>query len=427
MDVHVGQTFGDYTITGLIGGGGMGPIYRVEHRLTKRTEAMKVLSRERATDTEFKRFEREIRVLARLNHPNIAALHNAVRSEQQLLLLMEFVEGRTVESIFAAGRLPSTTGITYIKQLLSAVDYSHQQGVVHRDITPGNIIVTAAGDVKLTDFGLSKSFGDPLLTNCGDILETLPYLAPEQLKGVTKPDKRSDLYAVGAILYEHLTGQKAFGTTRRLAPVLTDTEAEPQPPSQVDPTLSPGWDSIIRRALDRNPEHRYQSAQEFLVAIGQVDSTVPEVQLPQLNKLTWGLAILAGLVPAVINSPAIASATRLFRLDTSPVAPLRLLHIAPPYFATRTPSPPPSVPSIGIPRPKREVQATMANVIERPRAFASGDNTLATPDPLPAKAGIGLPSSAEVKTPQNQPKPKKGFWGTMNVFRRKKSSESSTR
>jgi len=407
MDVHVGQTFGDYTITGLVGGGAMGPIYRVEHGLTKRTEAMKILSAELATDTQFKRFEREMRVLARLSHPNIAALHNAVRNEQQLLLLMEFVEGRTVESIFAAGRLPSTTGITYIKQLLSAVDYSHQQGVVHRDITPGNIIVTAAGDVKLTDFGLSKSFGDPLLTNCGDILETLPYLAPEQLKGVTKPDKRSDLYAVGAILYEHLTGQKAFGTTRRLAPVLTDTEAEPQPPSQVDPTLSPGWDSIIRRALDRNPEHRYQSAQEFLVAIGQVDSTVPEVQLPQLNKLTWGLAILAGLVPAVINSPAIASATRLFRLDTSPVAPLRLLYIAPPYFATLTPPPPPS---IGIPAPKHVLHATTANVIERPPAFTSGDDTPATLGPTPVKADIGSPSVADSDRLQNQPKPRRGFW-----------------
>ena len=428
MNFHVGQTFGDYSITGLLGGGGTGPIYRVEHGLTKRTEAMKILSAELATDTQFKRFEREMRVLARLSHPNIAALHNAVRNEQQLLLLMEFVEGRTLESIFAAGRLPSATGIGYINQILYALDYSHRQGVVHRDITPDNIIVTAAGDVKLTDFGLSKSFGDPLLTNCGDILGALPYLAPEQLKGVTKPDRRSDLYSVGAILYEHLTGRKPFGTNRRLASVLTDSEAEPQPPSQIAPGVAPEWDAIIRRALDRNPEHRYQSAQEFLAAIAKVDATVPELQLPQLNKLAWGVAIVVGLILALFNSPAVASASRLFRLDTPPAAPLRQLHISPPDFATlAAPSLQPSVSSIGASRPKRVVHSTMAIVTGRPPAVGSADRAPAAPEPTSAKAVIAPPSPTGSDAPEYQPEPRRGFWGTMNVFRKKKSPESGKR
>ena len=122
-----------------------------------------------------------MRSLARLSHPNIAALHNAVHSENQLILLMEFIEGQTLESMFSGGRLPLETGIGYIRQILSALGYAHQQGVVHRDVTPGNVMVT--GDyVKLTDFGLSKSYGDSLLTNCGEVLGSLPYLAPEQLK-----------------------------------------------------------------------------------------------------------------------------------------------------------------------------------------------------------------------------------------------------
>jgi serine/threonine protein kinase len=211
MSFHVGETFGDYSITALLGAGGMGRVFRVEHSLTKRIEAMKVLSAELASEIQIKRFEREMRSLAKLSHPNIAALHNAVHSDNQLILFLEFIEGRTLESILATGRLEVETGVGYIKQVLLALGYAHKQGVVHRDVTPANVIIVADGQVKLSDFGLSKSFGDSLLTNCGEILGSLPYLAPEQLKGATQPDRRSDLYSVGAILYEHLTGRKPFG------------------------------------------------------------------------------------------------------------------------------------------------------------------------------------------------------------------------
>src|ERR1700722_17715784 len=119
MGFHVGQTFGDYRVVGFAGAGGMGRVYKVEHSLTKRTEAMKVLSAELASQTQIKRFEREMRSLAKLSHPNIAGLHNAVHSENQLILLMEFVEGQTLESMFAAGRLPLATGLGYIRQMLT--------------------------------------------------------------------------------------------------------------------------------------------------------------------------------------------------------------------------------------------------------------------------------------------------------------------
>src|SRR5580658_1474345 len=145
MDFHVGQKLGDYTVTGIAGAGGIGRVYKVEHRLTKRTEAMKVLSAEFATDIQILRFEREMRVLARLSHPNIAVLHNAIHSEKQLILFMEFIDGPTLESMLRAGRLPVATGIGYIKQTLSALRYAHQQGVVHRDVSPANLIVTAGG------------------------------------------------------------------------------------------------------------------------------------------------------------------------------------------------------------------------------------------------------------------------------------------
>src|SRR5271155_943017 len=113
MGFHVGQTFGDYSVTAILGAGGMGRVYKVEHSLTKRTEAMKVLAAELATEIQIKRFEREMRVLARLSHPNIAVLHNALHSEKRLILLMEFIDGRTLESMFLAGRLPMRSGIEY--------------------------------------------------------------------------------------------------------------------------------------------------------------------------------------------------------------------------------------------------------------------------------------------------------------------------
>jgi serine/threonine protein kinase len=327
MGFHVGQTFGDYQITAVLGAGGMGRVYKVEHCITKRTEAMKVLAAELASDVQIKRFEREMRALARLSHPNIAGLHNAVHSENQLILLMEYIEGETLESVFIAGRLPLDTGIGYIKQILSALVYAHQQGVVHRDITPANVIVTPRGDVKLTDFGLSKSYGDSLLTSCGEVLGSLPYLAPEQLKGTTQPDWRSDLYSVGAILYEHLTGEKPFGANRRLAPVLTDSEGEPTSPSEIESSLSGGWDQIIRAALARDPSRRYQSAQEFLDAIDHLAQPTSEsdLPLPHLRKAGIGIAIVAGLALAGFASPVL----KQFREVKPATVALPRWHIAP--------------------------------------------------------------------------------------------------
>jgi serine/threonine protein kinase len=422
MDFHVGQTFGDYSITGLLGAGGMGQVYKVEHRLTKRTEAMKVLSAEFATEIQILRFEREMRVLARLNHPNIAILHNAIHSEKQLILFMEFIDGRTLESMLGAGRLPIDVGLGYIKQTLSALQYAHQQGVVHRDVTPANLIVTANGEVKLTDFGVSKSFGDPLLTNCGEILGALPYLAPEQLKGVTQPDQRSDLYSVGAILYEHLTGQKPFGADRRLAAVITDSEAEPQPPSQLEPTLAPQWDEIVRRALARNPEHRYRSAGEFLDAITQFDEApVVELPLPQRRTMGVGVAIFAGLVIALAASPELDSLRPIAPLT----APIERLHIAPPRFATvhaarnLTPPPPPA------PAPAKRIVHSAKAIAVVSSDTGTGTERSAAPvadSAEPAAAPIAENTDAAA-LPPTPAQPKKTFWSKMNVFKKKNEKQ----
>jgi serine/threonine protein kinase len=407
MDFQVGRAFGDYSITGLLGDEGMERVYKVEHRLTKRTEAMRLLAAEFATEIQIQRFEREMRVLARLNHPNIAVLHNALHAEKQLVIFTEFIDGQTLETMLSAGRLPIDTGIGYIRQILYALRYAHQQGVVHRDVTPANVMVTAAGEVKLTDFGLSKCFGDPLLSNCGEILGSLPYLAPERLKGTTRPDTRSDLYSVGAILYEHLTGQKPFGANRRLAPVLTDSEAEPRPPSQLEPSLSPQWDEIIRRALARNPEHRYQSAEEFLNASAQLNQTSSAGRLlPRARPLSAGIALVSALILALAASPVV----KLFGPVAPVTAPLDRLHIVPPDFAASM-APPPLPIARKLQSAKRVVYS--AHVLAPPHSVETSNGA---PD-------VATAEDAESDASRAAPQAKRSFWSKLNVFKKKQRAD----
>jgi serine/threonine-protein kinase len=376
VDFNVGQQFGDYNITAVLTSDSASRVYQVRHRLTQRKEAMKVLPADLASETQVKRFEREMRALARLHHPNIAALYNAVHTKNQLILFLELVEGQTLESLLAGGALPLETGVGYVQQVLLALDYAHQQGVVHRDVTPSHVIVTPSGTVKLTNFGLAKSFGDPLLTNCGEILGSLPYLAPERLKGATHPDQRSDLYSAGAMLYELLTGKKPFGPDRRLAPILTDSEPDPPPPSQSNPNLAVQWDQMICRALERDPTHRYQSAAEFLEALGQLDPARSSgFFLRRASPVGVGLAISALTL-------ALAAAPPFERFATPPaILHPRQPHIAPPDFAFLIP--------------------------------AAGNQTI----PAHHKRAESLPA---LKTAGH---PKRGFWSRLNIFKRASTSD----
>jgi serine/threonine protein kinase len=307
MSFHVGEDIGDYTITALIGAGSMGRVFQVEHRLTKRKEALKVLSAELATPVQLQRFEREIAIQARLSHPNIATVHNAFSWKGCLVMVIEFLEGQTLEKLLSQGRLPIQTGIEYIRQALAALAYAHDQGVVHRDVTPANLIVTPSGWIKLTDFGVSKSFGDLELTKWGDIVGSLQYMAPEQARGSSHSDRRSDLYAVGAILYEILAGRKPFGESRQLAAMVTDSEADPPLLTEVEPSLPPQWNDVVRKALARDRELRYSSASEFLKAIEQAAgasrSLVRSGSLHQWSFWLTGAGVAAAaLLPAMAAS-----------------------------------------------------------------------------------------------------------------------------
>jgi len=202
------KRIGDYEVLAEIGRGGMGKVFRVRNVLSDRIDAMKVLLPDLVESQELAaRFLREIKVLAALNHPHIAALRTALTADNQLVMIMEYVEGQSLAQRLRHGAIPTPQAIAYIDQVLDALDYAHKQHVVHRDIKPANMMVTPAGVVKLMDFGIARAKGDQTLTAVDTTTGSLGYMSPEQVHG--KPtDGRSDLYSVGISLYEMVTGER---------------------------------------------------------------------------------------------------------------------------------------------------------------------------------------------------------------------------
>ena len=210
-----GTQIGQYEIVGALGDGGMGEVFRVRHLISDRIEAMKVLlSASSSSQDMLDRFTREIRVLAALNHPNIAALHTAFRHENQLVMIMEYVDGQDLRRHLASG-ITVDQAVEYTRQVLMALDYAHSRSVIHRDIKPSNIMLTLDGRVKLLDFGIALATPDPRLTMTGAVVGSMHYIPPEQIYG-EQPDERSDLYAMGVTMYEMLTGScRSRGRTIR--------------------------------------------------------------------------------------------------------------------------------------------------------------------------------------------------------------------
>ena len=280
MAFNVGDIAGDYQIVGILGAGGMGKVYKVRNTISDRVEAMKVLLPNLAEAPELAdRFIREIKLLASLNHPNIAALHTALRLENQLLMVMEYVEGRTLDERLKEGPVTIWEAMDYMAQVLSALSYAHERGVVHRDIKPANMMVAPNGQIKLMDFGIAKAMADRRLTQTGTTLGSLFYMSPEQVKGSAELDGRADLYSVGVTLYEIVTGTRPFKGDSDYSIMVAHLQQPAVPPIQVDPTLPPTLNEIIMTAIEKEPGARFQSAQAFRGALESVKQTlVPPAQ-----------------------------------------------------------------------------------------------------------------------------------------------------
>ncbi len=267
MTFEVGQVVGDYRITAVLGVGGMGKVFRVRNLISDREEAMKIVLPDFDAEPALaERFLREIRVVAGLDHPNIAALHTALRIENRILMLMELVEGEPLDRKLRAGGVPLQAGIGYTAQVLDALGFAHARGIVHRDVKPANIIVTASGTVKLTDFGIALPAGDTRLTGSGIAVGSVDYMSPEQIRaGAT--DARSDLYSVGVLLYQIATGQLPFRGDNAYLVMRAHLDEVPVPPEQLVPGLPATLSAAILRALAKNPNERFATAREFQLAI----------------------------------------------------------------------------------------------------------------------------------------------------------------
>ncbi len=263
MTFEIGQTVGDYRILGTLGRGGMGAVYRVRNTLTDREEAMKVvLPGAEATGEIADRFLREIRIQASLHHPHIAAIRTAFRSGESVLMIMELVEGVSLDAKLREGPLPLGEAFRITDDILGALSHAHARGVIHRDIKPSNILVTPRGAPKLTDFGIATAVGDTRITRSGMAIGSLAYMSPEQV--MSQPlDVRSDIYSLGITVYEALTGRRPFQSTSEYSLMNAHLTEMPISPGAIVPSVPLGVAVVVMKSLAKAPEDRYQTADEF--------------------------------------------------------------------------------------------------------------------------------------------------------------------
>jgi serine/threonine protein kinase len=323
MPLTIGIHLGPYEIVAPIGAGGMGEVYKARDTRLNRTVAIKVLPEHISGNAEAKlRFEREAQTVASLNHPNICVLHDVGHENGVDYLVMEHLEGITLEERLTKGAIPLAEASKIGMEVADALDKAHRSGVVHRDLKPGNIMLTKSG-AKLLDFGLAKSVSrsnvqglsdlttaptiNTALTTQGAIMGTIPYMAPEQIEG-QETDARTDIFAFGAVLYEMITGRRAFqGKTQPslMSAILTVT---PPLPSQVISNVPSGFDHVIERCLAKDPDDRWQSARDLWLELKSAGDLSRAPAAPAIatssNRLIWLLGGAASVLLAATSTLA---------------------------------------------------------------------------------------------------------------------------
>ena len=316
----VGRTLGVYEVKALIGAGGMGEVYRAVDTRVNRTVAIKVLPEHLSNDPERReRFKREAEIISSLNHPHICALYDLGTQDGVDYLVMEHIDGDTLQSRLEQGALPLARALEYSIQICDALDKAHRRGVTHRDLKPANVMLTKSG-VKLLDFGVATSGRpadeiaspvpdddrSPELTAEGVILGTLQYMSPEQLEG-KQADRRTDIFAFGAVVHEMITGNKALHATSHaglVSAILTD---EAQPIEDLVPQVPPVLAQAIARCLSKDPDERWQTASDLLFQLRSMASTSPTADSRQsrprrrtIERAAWTAAVLASILITLV-------------------------------------------------------------------------------------------------------------------------------
>ncbi len=267
-EVEVGSVVdGRYKVLAKVGGGGMADVWLAEDAHLQRRIALKVLHARFAQDREFvMRFQREAESAAGLQHPNIVSVFDRGEWEGTYYIAMQYIEGPTLKQLIDSG-ITVEQGVAVIRQVLQAAGYAHRQGIVHRDLKPQNVIVDAEGKAVVTDFGIARA-GVSEITQTGSVMGTPHYLSPEQAQGF-EVTAVSDLYSVGVMLYEALTGRVPFEGESAVAVAMKQVSQMPQRPSSIQPRVSPALDAVVMRALEKDPGQRFQSADAFIAALDQ--------------------------------------------------------------------------------------------------------------------------------------------------------------
>lgn len=332
---------GRYRAMKRLGSGGMAEVWCAEDEVLGRRVALKLLGGRFAEDPEWReRFRREAQAAAGLTHPNIVGIFDRSEWNGTPYIAMELVDGQTLkELVTERGPLPPHIAVGLTEQILRALAYAHRRGIVHRDIKPQNVILDPEGEAKVADFGIARA-GNSEMTQTGAIVGTVQYLSPEQANG-QPVDRRSDLYSVGIVLYELLTGHVPFDGEAPVAIALKHVSELPVPPGQLRPGIPPALEAVVLRSLEKDPNRRYQSAEEFIAALEQarraptrpivVEQTVPEAWVAEEERRSrwwvWALIllVLAGIavgayfllagskvtVPNVVGRDAEQAADRL--------------------------------------------------------------------------------------------------------------------
>src|SRR6266516_1864704 len=312
-DTRIGTVFdGRYRIGRRLGNGGRADVYLAEDQELGRRIAIKILNDRHAADDSFvERFRREAKNAAGLSHPNIVSVYDRGTAEGTYYIAMEYLDGRSLkELIVSRGPAPVKTAVEYTRQILAASGFAHKHGIVHRDIKPHNVLVGPEGRLKVTDFGIARS-GASQMTEVGSIIGTAQYLSPEQARG-SPVDQTSDLYSVGVVLYEMLTGQVPFTGDTPLEIAMKHLSAVPKPPSKLRPEVPHYLDLVVLRALAKHPEERYQTAEEMDADLARVAEGLPvgAETADAATAVLSGSGVLAMAPTAIVSPPAPTAPTR---------------------------------------------------------------------------------------------------------------------
>lgn len=321
----IGRTIGKYRIVDQLGRGGMGTVYKAVDESLGRDVAIKVLNADVIEPDSIERFRREALILARLNHPRIAAIHDLSRDGHDLLMVMELLSGENCEKLIERrGALPVPDAVRICSQVLDALQYAHRAGVVHRDLKPANIIVAPSGDIKVMDFGIARVQGSEHLTTHGFMVGTPAYMAPEQVRG-EEVDPRMDIYAVAVVLYRLLTRRLPFQGETAVTMIHSQLTSPPTPPREFRADL-PDWiEAIILRGLAKAPADRFQTAGEFRAALeagltGRAGRAIPGDLEETIGPTPTPLPAQAPDGPAPVTVPAPHSPSDTVTLRTPHLA-----------------------------------------------------------------------------------------------------------